>query len=168
MAHQAPALRQLGFDVVHVVGHHPAGTLPVRMGFRWQQPATQQPRGKDGAAAPTAAQPPSQPPAFLRDRFLTQLDPVTAEHLELAKLQPYRQLQYQPSRNRQYHLYTATERPDARSYPVRRLFVRGLVRQLASPAVLASSYAGKPCPHPPFCTALIERPAMRCRSCFLI
>lgn len=32
--------------------------------------------------------------------------------------------------------------PSPRSYPIRRLFVRGLVRQLASPALLAASYTG--------------------------
>lgn len=32
----------------------------------------------------------------------------------------------------------------SRSYPVRRLFVRGLLRQLSSPALLAASYTGHP------------------------
>lgn len=39
---------------------------------------------------------------------------MSACTLELAKLAYYKQLQYAPSRNRQWHLYTATERPDAK------------------------------------------------------
>jgi acetyl-CoA carboxylase/biotin carboxylase 1 len=45
---------------------------------------------------------------------LLQVEPVTATLLELRKLEPYKKLQYAPSRNRQYHMYTATERPDMR------------------------------------------------------
>jgi hypothetical protein len=70
------------------------------------------------------------------------VDVPAAELLELARLAPCAALQHAPSRNRQYQLYTAKERPDARSYPTRRVFVRGMVRQLASPALLAASYSG--------------------------
>ena len=62
--------------------------------------------------------------------------------LELSKLRQYKVLQYTPSRNRQWHMYGAIERPDKRSYPLRRLFVRGAVRQLGCPALLAASYSG--------------------------
>lgn len=78
--------------------------------------------------------PPCPPPV--------QVDVPSVEMLELQRLAPYTLLQHAPSRNRQYQLYTATERPDARSYPTRRVFVRGVVRQLTSPALLAASYSG--------------------------
>ena len=54
----------------------------------------------------------------------------------------YAQAAYTPSRNRQWHCYTATERPDARSAPLRRTYMRGLVRQLGHPALLAATYSG--------------------------
>ncbi len=43
-----------------------------------------------------------------------QVDAVSAELLELQRLSYCTALQYAPSRNRQYQLYAATERPDAR------------------------------------------------------
>ncbi len=52
------------------------------------------------------------------------------------------QVAYAPSRNRQWHCYTATERADARSAPLRRTYMRGLVRQLGHPALLAATYSG--------------------------
>ena len=39
-------------------------------------------------------------------------------------------------------MYSAVERPDSRSYALRRMYVRGLVRQLGHPALLAASYSG--------------------------
>lgn len=43
-----------------------------------------------------------------------QVEPISACTLELSKMASYRQLTYAPSRNRQWHLFTATERPDAK------------------------------------------------------
>ena len=71
-----------------------------------------------------------------------QVEPITEAMLELSKLRQYKSLQYMPSRNRQWHMYGAVERPDKRSYPLRRLFARGVVRQLGCPALLAASYSG--------------------------
>ena len=79
---------------------------------------------------------------YIRDRLARQSEPISAALLELSKLRQYKALQYTPSRNRQWHMYSAVERPDARSYPLRRLFVRGTVRQLGHPALLAASYSG--------------------------
>ena len=74
--------------------------------------------------------------------LLAQAEAITSALLELPKLKQYKALQYTPSRNRQWHMYAAVERPDARSYPLRRLFARGTVRQLGHPALLAASYSG--------------------------
>ena len=49
---------------------------------------------------------------------------------------------YNPSRNRQWHLYSYIERKDARAAALKRLFLRGLVRQLGHPALLAATYSG--------------------------
>ncbi|GLI66556.1 hypothetical protein VaNZ11_010441, partial [Volvox africanus] len=90
------------------------------------------------------------------DTFMSAVEPITATLLELSSLSAAASggggggggagggsgLMYRPSRNRQWHLYTAVERRDARSAPLRRLFVRGLVRSLGHPALLAASYSG--------------------------
>ena len=66
-----------------------------------------------------------------------QVEPVTAEMLELSKLQHHKGvLNHTPSRNHQWHMYTVLERPDVRSYPLRHMYVRGLVRQLSSPTLV--------------------------------
>lgn len=51
-------------------------------------------------------------------------------------------MQYAISRNRQWHLYSIVERKDTRSYALKRTFMRGLVRQLGHPALLAATYSG--------------------------
>jgi acetyl-CoA carboxylase/biotin carboxylase 1 len=74
--------------------------------------------------------------------FYSQLEPFTCSLLEIPKLMQYKALQYNSSRNRQWSMYTAVERPDPKSYSLRRLFVRGTVRQLGHPALLAACYSG--------------------------
>lgn len=49
---------------------------------------------------------------------------------------------YSPSRNRQWHLYSCSERKDARAPVLKRLYLRGQVRQLGHPALLAATYSG--------------------------
>jgi hypothetical protein len=60
----------------------------------------------------------SPPPSHSRITIIAlaymQVDAVSAELLELQRLSYCTALQYAPSRNRQYQLYAATERPDAR------------------------------------------------------
>ncbi|KAF5828836.1 carboxyl transferase domain-containing protein [Dunaliella salina] len=117
------AIAAAGFQCLSLLarsGGSGGGDVPVRMGWAWDE-ATH---------------------CFKPDRFLGQVEPISACSLELTKMAAYRLLTYAPSRNRQWHFYTATERPDAKSYPMRRMFVRGLMRQLGSPALLAASYSG--------------------------
>eukprot|EP00798_Chlamydomonas_sp_ICE-L_P004933 gene4933-34704_t len=73
-----------------------------------------------------------------------KVDSTSASMLELGKLRGNRVLQYIPSRDRQWHMYLATERPDPRMPELRRLFARALLRDLDSPALLAASYSGDP------------------------
>ena len=70
-----------------------------------------------------------------------QVEAPVARLLELDKLAAT-QAVYTPSRNRQWHMYNCTERKDLRSPALRRTFLRGLVRQLGSPAMLAATYSG--------------------------
>lgn len=80
------------------------------------------------------------------DPLLSAVEPLTAALLELARLAPFGagRISYAPSRNRQAHAYAVTERRDARSLPLKRVFIRGALRQLSSPAVSWSF------PPPPF------------------
>lgn len=72
---------------------------------------------------------------------MLQVEAPVARLLELDKLAAT-QAVYTPSRNRQWHMYNCTERKDLRSPALRRTFLRGLVRQLGSPAMLAATYSG--------------------------
>ena len=88
--------------------------------------------------------------------LLSAVEPPTAALLELARLAPFGagRISYAPSRNRQAHAYAVTERRDARSLPLKRVFIRGALRQLSSPAV--SSFLVLFClfvfaPPPSFC-----------------
>ena len=78
---------------------------------------------------------PSEP--LTPDPLLSAAEPPTAALLELARLAPFGagRISYAPSRNRQAHAYAVTERRDARSLPLKRVFIRGALRQLSSPAV---------------------------------
>jgi acetyl-CoA carboxylase/biotin carboxylase 1 len=62
-----------------------------------------------------------------------------ARLLELDKLPS--NVTYTPSRNRQWHMYNCSERKDTRAPMLCRTFLRGLVRQMGSPAVLAATYS---------------------------
>jgi hypothetical protein len=70
---------------------------------------------------------------------LPQVEPPVARLLELDKVAPL-EAKYMPSRNRRWHMYNCKE--GAGKNPLRRTFLRGLVRHLNSPAVLAATYSG--------------------------
>jgi hypothetical protein len=67
------------------------------------------------------------------------VEPPVARLLELDKVAPL-EAKYMPSRNRRWHMYNCKE--GAGKNPLRRTFLRGLVRHLNSPAVLAATYSG--------------------------
>ena len=65
-----------------------------------------------------------------------------AEVLELSRLQPFAStLLHEQSRNRQFHIFTVTEQAGPRSPALRRVFLRGIVRRLGRPALLAATYS---------------------------
>ncbi len=62
---------------------------------------------------------------FGPDVLLAAVEPFGAQVLELQKLDGFRgRIGYSPTRNRQCHMYTITERPNAHSAPLKRVFLR--------------------------------------------
>jgi len=70
---------------------------------------------------------------FGPDVLLAAVEPFGAQVLELQKLDGFRgRIGYSPTRNRQCHMYTITERPNARSAPLKRVFLRYILPCKAS------------------------------------
>ena len=68
---------------------------------------------------------PLGPTSFTPDVLLAAVEPFGAQMLELQKLNGFRgRIGYSPTRNRQCHMYIITERPNARSAPLKRVFLR--------------------------------------------
>lgn len=68
---------------------------------------------------------PSGPLSFVPDAMLGAVEPFGAQLLELQKLSGFGgQIRYVPTRNRQCHIYVMTERLNARSAPLKRVFLR--------------------------------------------
>ncbi|KAF6253758.1 carboxyl transferase domain-containing protein [Scenedesmus sp. NREL 46B-D3] len=110
-----PLLSSMKVGTVSVLAA--AALMPVRNGFVW-----------DAAAG-----------AFKLEPCLQQVEPPVARLLELDKVASL-EAKYVPSRNRRWHMYNCKE--GAGKNPLRRTFLRGLVRHLNSPAVLAATYSG--------------------------
>lgn len=123
-----PRLLAAGYEAVSVLTKVGLAVAPLRVGL-WRRHTP----GPDGAPRP----------GYWPDPLLCAVEPPTAHLLDLARLAPLGpRIAYAPSRNRQAHTYAVTERRDARSLALRRVFVRGAVRQLGRPALLAATYKG--------------------------
>jgi len=123
-----PRLLAAEYEAVSVLTKVGLAVAPLRVGL-WRRHTP----GPDGAPRP----------GYWPDPLLCAVEPPTAHLLELARLAPLGpRIGYAPSRNRQAHTYAVTERRDARSLALRRVFVRGAVRQLGRPALLAATYKG--------------------------
>ena len=70
---------------------------------------------------------------------LSLVEPPIASALEISKLTSFPQVTYTSSRNRQWHIYSLTERSRPQAPALRRLFLRGLVRQLGRPDLVTPS-----------------------------
>ena len=78
---------------------------PLRIGF-WREG-----KGADAQYVPNV--------------LLSTVEPIAADLLEVKRLASFGdRLTYAPSRNRQSHMYSITERRDARSLALRRVFLR--------------------------------------------
>ncbi|CAK0731625.1 hypothetical protein CVIRNUC_000020 [Coccomyxa viridis] len=117
-------LQDAGYESISVLSKH-GGLAPLRIGL-WKDTTP----GKANLG-------------YRLDPFLCAVEPAAAHLLELPKLAASGPgFQYAPSRNRQCHMYAVTQKRDARSLALKRVFVRGLVRQLGKPALLAATYKG--------------------------
>lgn len=72
---------------------------------------------------------------------MSVVEPPMASALELSKLTSFAQASYSCSRNRQWHIYTVAEKKSPQSMALKRVFLRGVVRQLGRPDLLAATYS---------------------------
>lgn len=79
---------------------------------------------------------------FVLDPVTSLMEPPTATSLELAKLSAFKKAVYSCSRNRQWHIYSVDDERKISSSSLKRLFVRGLIRQMGRPDLLAATYSG--------------------------
>ncbi|XP_031498417.1 acetyl-CoA carboxylase 1-like isoform X2 [Nymphaea colorata] len=100
------SLLEAGINVVSCIIQRDEGRAPMRHSFHWSA-------GKQ---------------YYEEEPLLRHLEPPLSTFLELEKLKGYKKLQYRPSRDRQWHLYTVTDKPP------QRMFLRTLVRQPISSA----------------------------------
>merc|ERR1719375_2033423 len=78
-----------------------------------------------------------EPDPWTRPQGRWQVEPPVARLLELSRLGPQTAL-YCPSRDRQWHLYVASEKPQggARGAALSRVFLRGVIRQISAQALV--------------------------------
>lgn len=115
----------MGFYAISVLASCQQQQSPLRVGF-WRQ--------QSSSAA--AAQPDTDlsQSGFKLDPLLCNVEPVTHDALELTRLRSFvGRLTYTASPQRQCHTWTVMERPNARSIPLKRVFLRAFVRQLPAP-----------------------------------
>ncbi|KAJ9167051.1 hypothetical protein P3X46_021733 [Hevea brasiliensis] len=96
-------LRTAGVGVISCIIQRDEGRAPMRHSFHWS----------------------SEKLYYEEEPLLRHLEPPLSIYLELDKLKGYGNIQYTPSRDRQWHLYTVVDKP----VPIQRMFLRTLVRQ---------------------------------------
>ncbi|EOY16077.1 Acetyl-CoA carboxylase 1 isoform 3 [Theobroma cacao] len=97
------SLRSAGVGVISCIIQRDEGRTPMRHSFHWS----------------------AEKLYYEEEPFLRHLEPPLSIYLELDKLKGYENIQYTPSRDRQWHLYTVVDKP----LPIQRMFLRTLVRQ---------------------------------------
>ncbi|CAA7024293.1 unnamed protein product [Microthlaspi erraticum] len=97
------SLRSAGVGVISCIIQQDEGQTPMRHSFYWSM----------------------EKQYYAEEPLMRHLEPPLSTYLELDKLKGYSNIQYTPSRNRQWHLYTVTDKP----VPIKRMFLRSLVRQ---------------------------------------
>ncbi|KAL5992309.1 acetyl-coenzyme-A carboxylase [Asimina triloba] len=96
------SLCSAGVGVISCIIQRDEGRAPMRHSFHW-------------SAAKLY---------YEEEPLLRHLEPPLSTFLELDKIKGYDNIQYMPSRDRQWHLYTVVDKPN-----VQRMFLRTLVRQ---------------------------------------
>uniref|UniRef100_A0A2P2K1R6 Homomeric Acetyl-CoA Carboxylase Hom-ACCase n=1 Tax=Rhizophora mucronata TaxID=61149 RepID=A0A2P2K1R6_RHIMU len=92
-----------GVGVISCIIQRDEGRAPMRHSFHWS----------------------AEKLHYEEEPLLRHLEPPLSIYLELDKLKGYENVQYTPSRDRQWHLYTVVDKP----VPIQRMFLRTLVRQ---------------------------------------
>lgn len=83
------------------------------------------PKHRSGSGALATGATSMGPLNYSPDPMLGAVEPFGAQLLELQKLSGFEgQIRYTPTRNRQCHIYVITERLNARSAPLKRVFLR--------------------------------------------
>ncbi|XP_042520435.1 acetyl-CoA carboxylase 1-like [Macadamia integrifolia] len=97
------SLRAAGVGVISCIIQRDEGRAPMRHSFHWSLEKLY----------------------YEEEPLLRHVEPPLSMFLELEKLKGYENIQYTPSRDRQWHLYSVVDKPQ----PIRRMFLRTLVRQ---------------------------------------
>nr|ASZ00210.1 acetyl-CoA carboxylase 2 [Pelargonium cotyledonis] len=113
------SLRTAGVGVISCIIQRDEGRAPMRHSFHWS----------------------AEKLCFEEEPLLRHLEPPLSIYLELEKLKGYENIRYTPSRDRQWHLYTAIDKP----LSIQRMFLRTLVRQ--PPIEIASQGQGMEITH---------------------
>ncbi|XP_077213206.1 acetyl-CoA carboxylase 1-like isoform X2 [Tasmannia lanceolata] len=96
------SLRGAGVGVISCIIQRDEGRPPMRHPFHWS----------------------AEKLYYEEEPLLRHLEPPLSTFLELEKLKGYENLQYTPSRDRQWHLYTVVDKPH-----IQRMYLRTLLRQ---------------------------------------
>ncbi|KAJ4950118.1 hypothetical protein NE237_026950 [Protea cynaroides] len=96
-------LRAAGVGVISCIIQRDEGRAPMRHSFHWSPEKLY----------------------YEEEPLLRHLEPPLSLFLELERLKGYENIQYTPSRDRQWHLYSVVDKPQ----PIQRMFLRTLVRQ---------------------------------------
>ncbi|KAI0495328.1 hypothetical protein KFK09_025478 [Dendrobium nobile] len=96
-------LRDAGIRVISCIIQRDEGRAPMRHSFHWSLEKLY----------------------YDEEPQLRHLEPPLSTFLELDKLKGYKKVQYTPSRDRQWHLFTVLEG----NIPIQRMFLRTIVRQ---------------------------------------
>ncbi|XP_023877814.1 acetyl-CoA carboxylase 1 [Quercus suber] len=106
------SLRTAGVGVISCIIQRDEGRTPMRHSFHWS----------------------AEKLYYEEEPLLRHLEPPLSIYLELDKLKGYENIQYTPSRDRQWHLYSVVDKP----LPIQRMFLRTFVRQSTSNEGLTS------------------------------
>ncbi|CAN8288726.1 unnamed protein product [Cochlearia groenlandica] len=97
------SLCSAGVGVISFIIQVDKGRTPMRHSFHWSM----------------------EKQYYTEEALMRHLEPPLSKFLELNKLKGYSNIHYTPSRDRQWHMYTATDEPKT----IKRMFMRSLVRQ---------------------------------------
>ncbi|XP_043810179.1 LOW QUALITY PROTEIN: acetyl-CoA carboxylase 1 [Manihot esculenta] len=130
------SLRTAGVGVISCIIQRDEGRAPMRHSFHWS----------------------TEKLYYEEEPLLRHLEPPLSIYLELDKLKGYGNIQYTPSRDRQWHLYTVVDKPGS----IQRMFLRTLVRQpTTNEGFAAYQGLGIEAPHAQWAMSFTSRSILR-------